>query len=92
MEYYSRQEWIDLIEPQQLVGRIPAEGGYVIVRSRWVPLLEKRGIRTELLESRPWLEQNWASASLEGDEDPFESLSLLRVAPPRSEEGADAGP
>ncbi len=82
MEYYSRREWVDLLEPQQLVGRIPPEGGYVIVRSRWEPLLEKRGIRTEVLDRRPWLEQNWAAASLEGDDHPFESLSLLRVWPP----------
>jgi 4-amino-4-deoxy-L-arabinose transferase-like glycosyltransferase len=95
MEYYSRQEWIDLIAPQQLVGRVPPAGGFVIVRSRWEPLIEKRGFRTEVLERRPWLEQNWAAASLSRDETPFESLSLLRVLPaepPAHASGAAGGP
>lgn len=94
MEYYSRREWVDLIEPRQLLGRVPPEGGFVIVPSRWERLIERLGFRIEVLERRPWLEQNWASASLSRGEDPFVSLSLLRVEKPAaaSRGGGAGGP
>ena len=81
MEYTSRREWVALIEPRQLLGRIPPEGAFVIVRSQWERLLERLGIRFQVLERRPWLEQNWASVSLSGAPVPFVSLSLLRIEP-----------
>jgi hypothetical protein len=94
MEYYSRREWVDLIEPRQLLARVPPEGGFVIVPSRWERLIERLGFRIEVLERRPWLEQNWAAASLSRGGDPFVSLSLLRIekavaaAPPAGAAGS----
>ncbi len=91
MEYYSRREWVDLIEPGQLAGRVPPSGGFVIVRTRLERLVEKIGFRVEVLDRRPWLEQNWAGATLSGEKEPLVSLSLLRVVP-RSDGPAGARP
>ena len=81
LEYYSRWEWIDLEEPWQLLGQVPAGGAFAIVRSSDEETLTQLGVHYRVLERRPWMERNWASAARSGDRSPFESLSLLRLEP-----------
>jgi 4-amino-4-deoxy-L-arabinose transferase-like glycosyltransferase len=86
LDYYAQKEWIDLQEPREIVGRIPSEGGYLVLRSRYEPLLSKLGIRAERVAGRPWLEDNWLSAGLRPDGIPLVDLLLVRLLPPESGE------
>lgn len=82
VDYYAQREWVDLQEPRELLGRIPPQGGFLIARSHVERLLQRLGIQTELIEQRPWLEQNWVAAGFSGRAPEFVSLSLLRLSAP----------
>ena len=85
LDYYSRREWIDLQEPRELLGRIPRAGAFVVLRSRYEPLLSKLGIRGERIATRRWLEDNWLSAALRPEGIPLVELSLVRLLPAASD-------
>ncbi len=80
INHYARWEWKGpILDPRKLLRRPGNQETFLLLRTRHEQLVRKLPLTIEVLDRRPWLEQNWAAAALHPNRPALESLSLLRI-------------
>ncbi len=86
INHYARWEWKGpILDPRKLLRRPGNQETFLVLRTRHERLVKKLPLGVEVLDRRPWLEQNWAAVALHPNRPALESLSLLRIHASRSE-------
>jgi 4-amino-4-deoxy-L-arabinose transferase-like glycosyltransferase len=79
LDYYSRREWFPLRHARDLLGKIPPQGAFLILREGAEREFQTLGFQVQPIERRLWLEENWAKVSLSKNHTGLVPLLFVRL-------------